>query len=110
MRITTTASAACSDVLEEMTARVDGQFGTWHDPHNNGTYTNTNLSLPMQLPPSKQSDYRISYRNADAIFPNYALNYPTPVHGNISPSRQYPPQVKAISTLVTLLKALSYYL
>ena len=38
MRITTTAPVPCSDVLEEMTARVDGQFSLWHDPHNNGTY------------------------------------------------------------------------
>ena len=35
---------------------------------------------------------RETYRNADALFPNYALNYPTPVHGSISPSRQYPPR------------------
>merc|ERR1712226_98859 len=34
---------------------------------------------------------RETYRNADSMFPNYALNYPTPVHqGSISPSRQYP--------------------
>ena len=33
---------------------------------------------------------RATYRNADAMFPNYALNYPTPIHGSISPSRQYP--------------------
>ena len=35
---------------------------------------------------------RETYRNADSMFPNYALNYPTPVHGSISPSRQYPPR------------------
>ena len=40
---------------------------------------------------------RTTYRNADAMFPNYALNYPAPIHlvhpngGTISPSRQYPP-------------------
>merc|ERR1719511_658676 len=35
---------------------------------------------------------RETYRNADSLFPNYALNYPTPVHGSISPSKQYPPR------------------
>ncbi len=38
---------------------------------------------------------RPTYLNADAMFPNYALNYPAPIHhshgGTISPSRQYPP-------------------
>ena len=39
---------------------------------------------------------RTTYRNADTIFPNYALNYPAPIHhntmyqGSISPSIQYP--------------------
>lgn len=39
---------------------------------------------------------RTTYRNADALFPNYALNYPAPIHqhpgyqGSISPSIQYP--------------------
>lgn len=41
---------------------------------------------------------RSTYRNADAMFPNYALNYPAPIHhlqyqGNISPSIQYPDTV-----------------
>lgn len=37
-----------------------------------------------------------TYRAADALFPNYALNYPAPIHhhpqyqGSISPSIQYP--------------------
>eukprot|EP00095_Tigriopus_kingsejongensis_P006307 snap_masked-scaffold61_size441589-processed-gene-2.1 protein:Tk06307 transcript:snap_masked-scaffold61_size441589-processed-gene-2.1-mRNA-1 annotation:"protein turtle isoform x8" len=31
-----------------------------------------------------------TYLNADVMFPNYALNYPAPIHGSISPSRQYP--------------------
>merc|ERR1712216_496854 len=39
MKLTTTASASCSDVLAEMKARVAGQYAGWHDPHNNGTYT-----------------------------------------------------------------------
>jgi len=38
MRITTVASASCNDVLAEINARVNGQSGVWHDPHNNGTY------------------------------------------------------------------------
>ena len=29
---------SCDAVHEEMLARIHGQFGTWHDPHNNGTY------------------------------------------------------------------------
>jgi hypothetical protein len=39
---------------------------------------------------------RTTYRNADNLFPNYALNYPAPIHhhpqyqGSISPSIQYP--------------------
>merc|ERR1712195_199059 len=38
MKVTTTASASCADVLAEMKARIAGQYGAWHDPHNNGTY------------------------------------------------------------------------
>uniref|UniRef100_A0A7S4UMD6 Uncharacterized protein n=1 Tax=Alexandrium monilatum TaxID=311494 RepID=A0A7S4UMD6_9DINO len=32
-------AGSCSDAMAEMRARVNGQFGRWHDPHNNGTYT-----------------------------------------------------------------------
>ena len=39
MKVTTIAGASCSDVLAEMKARVAGQYASWHDPHNNGTYT-----------------------------------------------------------------------
>jgi len=39
MQITTTAAASCSKVLAEMKARIAGQYGAWHDPHNNGTYS-----------------------------------------------------------------------
>merc|ERR1712022_42976 len=39
MGITTTAAASCSKVLAEMKARIAGQYGAWHDPHNNGTYS-----------------------------------------------------------------------
>ena len=39
MRIAAMAAASCDNVQAEMQARVDGQFNTWHDPHNNGTYT-----------------------------------------------------------------------
>ena len=31
----------CDAVKSEMLARVQGQFGAWHDPHNNGTYSIT---------------------------------------------------------------------
>ncbi len=51
--------------------------------------------MPQQEDPYFQ---RPTYLNADAMFPNYALNYPAPIHlqghhhtGTISPSRQYPP-------------------
>jgi hypothetical protein len=36
---------------------------------------------------------RTTYRDADSLFPNYALNYPAPIHGNLSPSLQYPEQL-----------------
>merc|ERR1711865_1359151 len=39
MKVTTNASASCADVLGEMKARIAGQYGAWHDPHNNGTYS-----------------------------------------------------------------------
>merc|ERR1712166_782308 len=38
MKVTTTAAAPCAEVLVEMKARIAGQYGAWHDPHNNGTY------------------------------------------------------------------------
>ena len=31
--------APCATAFEEMLARVNGQYGNWHDPHNNGTYS-----------------------------------------------------------------------
>lgn len=37
-RVITTIDDECSNVLEEMKARVNGQYDKWHDPHNNGTY------------------------------------------------------------------------
>lgn len=33
-----TAGASCADVSAELLARIGGQFASWHDPHNNGTY------------------------------------------------------------------------
>merc|ERR1712096_251955 len=44
MEIVATASAACSDVEDEMKARINGQFNKWHDPHHNGTYSLDNAS------------------------------------------------------------------
>ena len=38
MKLTATVTAACAEVKEEMAARVAGQYASWHDPHNNGTY------------------------------------------------------------------------
>lgn len=31
--------SSCSAVRDEITARVGGQYESWYDPHNNGTYT-----------------------------------------------------------------------
>jgi len=56
-----------------------------------GTATPTSSSAAKEDKGSGLYWQRHTYRNADAMFPNYALNYPTPVHGSISPSRQYPP-------------------
>jgi len=37
--VTVLAQTTCEIVMWEMKERVAGQFGAWHDPHNNGTYT-----------------------------------------------------------------------
>mmetsp|Transcript_7986 Transcript_7986/g.18790 ORF Transcript_7986/g.18790 Transcript_7986/m.18790 type:complete len:189 (-) Transcript_7986:76-642(-) len=47
-QVTVRVSGSCSDAMDEMVARVDGQFNKWHDPHNNGTYTILQSS-PSQL-------------------------------------------------------------
>jgi len=41
---------SCDAVYNEMMARVNGQYNSWHDPHNNGTYIITSSS------PSKEID------------------------------------------------------
>ena len=41
MKVESTAQASCAVVLAEMQARIAGQYGVWHDPHNNGTYSLT---------------------------------------------------------------------
>merc|ERR1712129_435886 len=38
-KVTADFSASCDSVVGEIRARVNGQYGQWHDPHNNGTYT-----------------------------------------------------------------------
>jgi len=38
MKVTSTASASCADVQEEITARASGSGG-WTDPHNGGIYS-----------------------------------------------------------------------
>ena len=38
-QVSSTVASSCSDAMAEVTARVNGQYGKWHDPHNNGTYT-----------------------------------------------------------------------
>ena len=51
-QVTAVAQASCGDVADEMRARINGQWGHWHDPHNNGTYTllhaTGNSSLKLQ--------------------------------------------------------------
>ena len=39
--VTVSFTDSCAVVQTEMLARVNGQYETWHDPHNNGTYTIT---------------------------------------------------------------------
>lgn len=36
---TATIATSCATVGAEIKARIAGQYGTWHDPHNNGTYS-----------------------------------------------------------------------
>ena len=60
----TTVSAAdtCESVRLEMLARVGGQYGSWHDPHNNGTYSviddtsQTSLALQRVTGDNKYTD------------------------------------------------------
>jgi hypothetical protein len=73
--------------------------------------TQQHPALPLRLPPEAITYYKeerklsqdpsrgfywnqTTYRDADTLFPNYALslNYPAPIHGNLSPSVQYPDQ------------------
>ena len=64
------------------------------DIHENGAKRQPFNSITNRAKDIERQIYwsRETYRNADSMFPNYALNYPTPVHGSISPSRQYPPR------------------
>ena len=48
-KITATVSGSCADARAEMIARVNGQYATWHDPHNNGTYVITNNATNLEL-------------------------------------------------------------
>lgn len=66
------ASASCEDVKAEMVARVNGQYETWHDPHNNGTYSVTDkdsdgstLSLKRKTGDGKYTD-KITFAFQDA--------------------------------------------
>jgi hypothetical protein len=63
-------------------------------------------SLTVGHPTSKDLERelywrRTTYRDADTLFPNYALNYPAPIHGNLSPSLQYPDQGSILWTSVS---------
>ena len=48
-KITADTDASCTDVKVEMLARVAGQYATWHDPHNNGSYVITNNATNLEL-------------------------------------------------------------
>lgn len=48
-KVTASADKDCDAVRYEMLARVNGQYATWHDPHNNGTYTLLSNSSPSKL-------------------------------------------------------------
>ena len=48
-KTTVEATGLCSAVREEMLARVAGQYATWHDPHNNGTYSVLDKSVSSTL-------------------------------------------------------------
>ena len=37
-------STSCDAVRGEISKRVNGQYGSWYDPHNNGTYSITDSS------------------------------------------------------------------
>jgi len=40
MRVTVTVPDSCTNIFQEMDARVKGSTaGSWHDPHNGGTYS-----------------------------------------------------------------------
>lgn len=39
VKVQVEAAATCKLVMEEMQARIGGQYALWHDPHNNGTYS-----------------------------------------------------------------------
>jgi len=43
-----TFSDSCDAVRSEISARVNGQYSAWHDPHNNGTYTFTDNSTETE--------------------------------------------------------------
>lgn len=38
------SSTSCDAVRGEISKRVNGQYGSWYDPHNNGTYSITDSS------------------------------------------------------------------
>merc|ERR1712195_101518 len=76
MRITTVAAASCDDVLVEINARVNGQSGVWHDPHNNGTYAKQNYG----------GSYSASRRAGDGKYTDKMIFTLTPTAGASSSS------------------------
>jgi len=48
-QVTLTADKSCDVVMAEMKARIAGQPGAWHDPHNNGQYALDASDDPSEL-------------------------------------------------------------
>lgn len=45
--MTITFTNTCTEVQNEISQRVNGQYNKWHDPHNNGTYSFSSKSDSM---------------------------------------------------------------
>jgi hypothetical protein len=59
--VTGEVSGTCAVVMDEVSARVAGQYDLWHDPHNNGTYSGlstsgTQMSLQRRTGNDKYTD------------------------------------------------------
>ena len=64
------SDSSCEAVQKEMVDRVNGQYGSWYDPHNNGTYAITassasELSAERLTGDGKYTDLMIFSFSAD---------------------------------------------